>query len=533
MPTHTDLPTPDELESAIGTVFVRSHNASLEWFESLAVLCVFEINIAKMALSGKEQKRDDETREERRARKAVRCFICFICFLQRVADAVPGCPGKSKAGGGRCARWVSIASAERGGASTDGAENATRAHARPQRNDLIKQTPFLCDYEFRCELPLPPCEPRLLPIELDIDAMTAFRPEAVIGAYLDAPLTMPWDPDLYISLDPLECERFRIPPGDPPPLDAELEALLAPEATPVATGFRHSKSAKGAKTGWLMRTLYLADTQLPKGSADENAHARVKKAKELAEAGVLQPLAPGADARAHQIASISASFDAVRAPPVHATRPGLTAVAVCPLLPDFSRWHGTLCHAHFDADPLGEVGYMAAADDRLRAAAASSSAAKGYSLRRDDGSTERFIAFLPPTHATAQAVAAAGAAETAPPVERQLLWGREFSYAVVEEEEEAKDGGAHNRLLALFWDGEGPACWAPVGARLQCARRVRRREGDADVERPRSITLVDRPQTEEEARAAEEGLRALRPAAAGALEEPQNEMDALFGGDSD
>jgi hypothetical protein len=104
---------------------------------------------------------------------------------------------------------------------------------------------------------------KLLPVAIDRSRMTAYRPFNLLW---ERPTEVPFEWDLGISLDPLDVEQYRTP-ATAPPLDAADEALLAPDASAVTgagPGFRPGKPKSVNKAGWLMRTLYLSDMQLPK-----------------------------------------------------------------------------------------------------------------------------------------------------------------------------------------------------------------------------------------------------------------------------
>ena len=136
-----------------------------------------------------------------------------------------------------------------------------------QENRLHRDTPFLCDFRFRTPLPPPPIGPKLLPLVVDRSRFTAYRP---FNLWWDRPSELPWEMEVGQALDPMDVEQHRVPPGPPRPLHPADEALLAPltSGPPVGSGpgFRPGKSKPTAKAGWLMRTLYLSDSQLPKVS---------------------------------------------------------------------------------------------------------------------------------------------------------------------------------------------------------------------------------------------------------------------------
>jgi hypothetical protein len=147
---------------------------------------------------------------------------------------------------------------------------ASLAHAHAahtQENRLRRDTPFLCDFQFRAPLPPPPIGAKMIPVAVDRARIASYRH---FNLWWERPTEMPLELDLGISLDPLDVEQYRCP-AVAPPLAPEDEALLAPlpqgPATGVGPGFRPGKARAANKAGWLMRTLYLSDMQLPKARA--------------------------------------------------------------------------------------------------------------------------------------------------------------------------------------------------------------------------------------------------------------------------
>ena len=253
----------------------------------------------------------------------------------------------------------------------------------------------------------------------------------------------------------------------------------------------------------------------PQGIADENAHARALKERQLAAEGGLGFGARGRDARAEQAAAIEASFAAVAQPPVHATNPSLRPVEVLPVLPDFERWADAFVHLQFDQDPLAEVPYaprlppavkgaptpvLPAAEAALRESVGRGAFTKSYVLGGgpDGAPPERFLVYFAPTEAEARRVASgAGPAEAA---ETEAEWVREYSYDTRDEAQ----------LLVLFM-GDGRASYVPVHKRVALRRRAARvRDGGGlDVPRPSRVTLRRRKRTDEEEAAASAAKRAL------------------------
>ena len=422
---------------------------------------------------------------------------------------------------------------------------ARRAHAHSpllrslsQENRLLRDTPFLCEFQFRNELPLPPVGPKLLPLAVDRARLAAYQP---FGFLWDRPQDCPFERDLGISLDPLESERFRAPPGGAPPLDPEDEALLASAGvTGGAAGdgggggsaFRTRRGPGGdTKSGWLMRTIYLSAQELPTFKAkdeDENARGRSVKERRLAEDGVLLRVPEGTDPRAAQVAAIEAQFEAVRAPPVHARNPLLRPVEVLPVLPDLERCHNAFVQAAFDTDPLVELLPPAAAAAQ-REALARRAFLKTYVVGREETGAppEKVIIYFAPS----------GGASAPPPDEGlpvDFSWIREYNYKTVAEQEGQLPLLVFNLPSTLLHGSSPPssqhppapaaaataaAAAAPAAAeyvfverRLDLRRRITRStngdQGDAPLPRPATTTLTNRKRRAEEEEAVAVARRA-------------------------
>ena len=189
------------------------------------------------------------------------------CHGRRRGRGLPSAASPKRQPRAACRPWA------RGCAARGFAPSPVRASCSPaaaprraaQENRLHRDTPFLCDFRFRTPLPPPPIGPKLLPLVVDRSRFTAYRP---FNLWWDRPSELPWEIEVGQALDPMDVEQHRVPPGPPRPLHPADEALLAPltSGPPIGSGpgFRPGKSKPTAKAGWLMRTLYLSDSQLPK-----------------------------------------------------------------------------------------------------------------------------------------------------------------------------------------------------------------------------------------------------------------------------
>lgn len=390
-----------------------------------------------------------------------------------------------------------------------------------QENRLLRDTPFLCDFHFRNDLPLPPVGPKLLPVPVDRARITAYQP---VGLLWDKPSDAPLEYELALAVDPLDAERYRVQPGGPPVLEPEDEALLVPEPGTGGTGGRTAKKAKmDNNAGWLMRTLYLSDAQLPKASsADENVHARALKERQLAAEGVFLSVPPGGDAKDAQVAAIEESFNAMQVPPVHPSKPELRPVEVMPILPDFVRWTEVFATASFDHDPLSELAYVAKSQ-ALREAAARGAFMKPMKSFVVDPEAdpdeppplERFFVYYAPTETTATGGNSMGRSTHE--------WVREYTYRTIDNTQ------GDNQTLALHLS-EGAASYTLLRSKFDLRRRVVRGGGaEAQVSRPSHVSVVARDRTPEEVEAAEQQLHALTHPAFERPPTPVEDEDAAVG----
>ena len=382
-----------------------------------------------------------------------------------------------------------------------------------QENRLLRDTPFLCDFHFRNDLPLPPVGPKLLPVQVDRARITAYQP---VGLLWDKPSDAPLEYELALAVDPLDAERYRVPPGGPPVLDPEDEALLAAEPGTGGTGGRTAKRAKmDNNAGWLMRTLYLSDAQLPKV-----CHSPLLLDC-WGNTPSLHGIHSGPPPPPPQVAAIEASFSAMDEAPVHPSKPELTPVEVMPILPDFGRWSEEFATVSFDHDPLAETGYTAKSLE-LRAAAARGAFMKSFmvaveanDLEEAPPPPERFLVYFAPTEATAAGTHPAGLDTST------HEWAREYTF---------RNPEAGDSPTLVLYLGEGTANYVLLTRKFELRRRVvRGGGGEAQLPRPSIVSLVTRDRTAKEESEAAQRLQMLTHPETERPSTPVEEEDAQEG----
>ncbi len=162
-------------------------------------------------------------------------------------------------------------------------------------------------------------------------------------------------------------EARRAPEAEADALAPEDEELLREEVEAAARKERPDFT-------WLMRTKYISnDLYEP---VNKQAGMNEKHAKQLRELAARAEVEDdGLDDRMRQVRAIQETFQDAARPPVHATKPGMRAVSVLPVVPDLDRqrpeqtlpqawpgltararrWSSSYVHTLFDSDPTRDV----------------------------------------------------------------------------------------------------------------------------------------------------------------------------------
>ncbi|KAL6785430.1 PAF1 [Auxenochlorella protothecoides x Auxenochlorella symbiontica] len=250
-------------------------------------------------------------------------------------------------------------------------------------NRLTRETPFNCRIQFRNDLPEIPCDPKLLLPVVNARELAAFSLTTLEkGLKRD----MLFEPDLGIPLAPLSIQRYAIPEGSVP-LDPADAALL--ETGDTANG-KKGKHASASEVSWLLRTSYLTSGH----GADKGSQRPDSRASRGADAAADEELGEDVAAR---IATIEESFAAAELPPVHATKPELSAVEVLPVLPDDSLAGRNYVLALFDTDPVADIDRLSRLEQGQLSRVKQAVQLKSFAQRKSDGQLDRFVALLVPS----------------------------------------------------------------------------------------------------------------------------------------
>lgn len=201
--------------------------------------------------------------------------------------------------------------------------------------------------KFNNTLPDIPFDPKFLVNPLDLNRFVDYKATSLEQNAKHELLT---PADLGVDIDLILPERYAVP--SVPEYDPDDEKLLN-EDDPV--GERTKKSPRDKTHSqlhnkvvpWLKKTEYISTEYNRYGSSSEKAETKVgyNVRKSLKEDEVFLD-------KESQIKAINATFEAARKPiRQHPTKPGVTAVKVLPVLPDFQFWQFEYVHVKFDSDP--------------------------------------------------------------------------------------------------------------------------------------------------------------------------------------
>lgn len=304
------------------------------------------------------------------------------------------------------------------------------------QNFLKRETPFLCNVRFRCDLPEVPGDPKMLVAPLQAKELATFS----LTSLERAPVRhLSLQPDLGIPLSYLDMGVYAVP-SQPQALAPEDAALVQGGTAGVTLPAHLHAAVKGtpatqgkAELSWLMRTTYISNET----SERRQQGITEKRAKAMRQA---QEEAP-ADTREAQMDAIEASFVAAQLPPAHQTKPGMKALKVLPVLPDAERMHHSYVNMVFDNDPTAEHERLAKLSNKQRRRISEMAMMKSYALASTQpdgkGGANRFVAYMVPKQVPQEQPAHPSNREDtdASVMEGEYEWVREYLYDVKQDEE--------------------------------------------------------------------------------------------------
>ncbi|KAF8061924.1 VIP2 [Scenedesmus sp. PABB004] len=358
---------------------------------------------------------------------------------------------------------------------------AIAADGTAELERLRRDTPFICSLRFKNDLPEIPADPKLLVSRFEPDRLSRFFVTS-IEQQPRRELLLPADAGVTISL--LDLERYDQPdaaPGQPSQqrrrLDPADEALLADvDSLPSAGGgaaspLRVKRATRGQGPTWLMATTYLT-------SSAENPTSAAPRGGRFAMASA----APAELTREQQLADIEATFTAAAGAPRHPTKPGLTAVSVVPIFPDFAGWEDKYVTLNFETGDPGQDSATLAQirDPASRASFVSRCMIKSYQPTSAAGGDPAMGLLVPRA-----AAAAAAAGEPLPDgadvaeLEGDYSWDCEYAFELQNKQPDT--------LLLLMHDDHVGYCQLDGNVRLR--KRARQ---DGDEPRPEKARIHHR-----------------------------------------
>ncbi|DBA95535.1 hypothetical protein WJX82_011579 [Trebouxia sp. C0006] len=357
------------------------------------------------------------------------------------------------------------------------------------QNHLKRETPFLCNVRFRCDLPEVPGDPKMVVAPLQAKELATFS----LTSLERAPVRhLSLQPDLGIPLSYLDMGVYAVP--DQPQALAPEDAALVEGGTEGMTLPAHLKAAVKTAPGpsgktelsWLMRTTYISNDSTERrqqGITEKRAKAE-RQAQEEAPA----------DTRETQLEAIQASFEAAQLPPVHQTKPSMKALKILPVLPDAERSHHSYVNMVFDNDPTAEHERLAKLSNKQRRRISEMAMMKSYALASTNpdgkGAANRFVAYMVPKEVPQETPAHPSNREDtdASIMEGEYEWVREYLYDVRQDEE---------KRTYILRETPTYMGYVDLNTRLMVHKRGKRMKSDnreaaqnAEFPRPEKITVT-------------------------------------------
>lgn len=357
------------------------------------------------------------------------------------------------------------------------------------QNHLKRETPFLCNVRFRCDLPEVPGDPKMVVAPLQAKELATFS----LTSLERAPVRhLSLQPDLGIPLSYLDMDVYAVP--DHPQALAPEDAVLVEGGTEGMTLPPHLKAAVKTAPGpsgktelsWLMRTTYISNDSTER----RQQGITEKRAKAMRQAEEEAP----ADTREAQMEAIEASFEAAQLPPVHQTKPSMKALKVLPVLPDAERSHHSYVNMVFDNDPTAEHERLAKLSNKQRRRISEMAMMKSYALASTNpdgkGAANRFVAYMVPKEVPQETPAHPSNREDtdASIMEGEYEWVREYLYDVRQDEE---------KRTYILRETPTYMGYVDLNTRLMVHKRGKRMKSDnreaaqnAEFPRPEKITVT-------------------------------------------
>ena len=363
-------------------------------------------------------------------------------------------------------------------------------------NPLRAKSDFICRYKCTNTLPDVPQDPKLL--QYPFDPMRYIRRgpsgSALEKAYSQsAPILA--EPDLGVPIDLIDPEQYTVTGQEPQLHELDLELIEG------QSSLEEKKEERGAPMPWFLATYYVDPLAAKEARGELNDMGNWED--DMLSPNI-QRTVKNEDSVDARIGIVEDSFAeaAAMAPGKlqHATKKGVTAVEVTPLLPDVDRWGIALVHAAFDEQPPGALPARQAKDG--------AQIVKGGRpiIQGLSSENEQWMAYLVPTSkrkagedesegAAAEADAEADAEVDGKPIEYRRL--RSYTFAnVADTEAKKKEAGKTNLIYRT--EESGPYLYKNLDNYFRLKKRVRTDETDETAADRDSLLVLRHDPTEEE-----------------------------------
>eukprot|EP00300_Choanocystis_sp_HF-7_P012969 c18102_g1_i2.p1 GENE.c18102_g1_i2~~c18102_g1_i2.p1 ORF type:complete len:488 (+),score=129.88 c18102_g1_i2:24-1487(+) len=201
---------------------------------------------------------------------------------------------------------------------------------------LKRNNKFLINFKFTTSLPELPVDAKLLRYPHKSSRFTNYFTSTLETVL---PKQLHTEPDMGIPLDLINPRAYEKPSGGHVALDDKDAALIAPiEQIKAPLQTSRAAALMGMSMEYLNNDLYQRKLPHVSMEASHGASALKHAVNQQQDTKTLGTV-------------IEESFEVAKEPPKHSTKPGLTAVKVTPIFPDFEHWTNRYIQVGFDMDP--------------------------------------------------------------------------------------------------------------------------------------------------------------------------------------
>jgi RNA polymerase II-associated factor 1 len=360
-----------------------------------------------------------------------------------------------------------------------------RHDARP-RTSTEKRSDLVCRVKYNNALPDIPFDAKFITYPFDSNRYVQYNQTSLERSYKFDLLT---EHDLGVPIDLINPDTYLVDYNMG--LDLEDEALLEDEMSAPTDSKRsrhHNKSVS-----WLRKTEYISTeyNRFVQSAAKAEARLGYSIKKQMKEDVLYKD-------RDSQIAAINETFELVKKPIIqHYSKPGVTAVEVLPVFPDFEMWKHPCAQVIFDSDPAQKGKTVNEQMEEM-----SQAMIRGMV----DESGDQFVAYFLPTPETLEK------RRRDAEIEVDYEDGEEYDYVLAREynwnvKNKASRGYEENYFFVMKDDG---VCYNELETRVRLSKRRKVGAGGATVAKSRLI-VRHRPLTDQEIAAQDGRVMMLEP----------------------